>query len=97
MAFLREKPHNTVLAYAVFWYSGILLWRPQKRGLPAPVIVRVAFLGEKRRIPFWLMVFRAGAPKGTVFGGSPAYFWDVARGGPGFWGKNEGDEGTAGR
>ena len=28
MAFLREKPHNTVLAYVVFWYSGILGWRP---------------------------------------------------------------------
>jgi hypothetical protein len=30
-----RKTQNTVLAYAVFWYSGILGWRPEKRGSEA--------------------------------------------------------------
>jgi hypothetical protein len=32
MAFFARKTQNTVLACVVFWCSGILGWRPEKRG-----------------------------------------------------------------
>jgi hypothetical protein len=31
-----QKIQNTVLAYVVFWCSGVLGWRPEKRGSGAP-------------------------------------------------------------
>ena len=33
---LARKTQNTVLAHVVFWCSGILGWRPEKRGSGAP-------------------------------------------------------------
>ncbi len=56
MAFLREKPRIPFRARVVFWCSGILGWRPQKRGFgaPAPCVfgtwhVAVWILGAKTR------------------------------------------------